>query len=60
MDIPADSDYNNQEDIEPVVTGLMLLVKQDPKLWIDYINLPEILYVLCWIHVTFLIIFMYI
>ena len=47
MDIPADSDYDNQEDIEPVVTGLMPLVKQDPKLRIDYINLPEILYVLC-------------
>lgn len=45
FDIPDDSDYDNQEDIEPVVTELMPLEKQDPKLRVDYTNLPKIPYV---------------
>jgi hypothetical protein len=60
MDIPADSDYDNQEDIQPVVTELMPLEKQDPKLRVDYINLPEIPYVLCEIYIILFIIFVYI
>jgi hypothetical protein len=45
VDVPADSDYDNQQDVEPVGTDLMPLEKQDPKLQADYINLPELLYV---------------
>ena len=46
MDVQGDSDYDNQEDIEPVVTELMPLGKQDPKLQADYINLPVFPYVI--------------
>ncbi|KAF8337238.1 hypothetical protein F5887DRAFT_1078363 [Amanita rubescens] len=44
MDVPADSDYDNQAEVEPVITDLMPLEKQDPKLRADYINLPELPY----------------
>ncbi|KAF8326446.1 hypothetical protein F5887DRAFT_925345 [Amanita rubescens] len=44
MDVPDDSDYDNQEDVEPVITDLMPLEKQDPKLRADYIAVPEIPY----------------
>jgi hypothetical protein len=46
MDVPDDSDYDNQEDVDPVETDLMPLEKQDPKLQADYITLPEIPYAL--------------
>ena len=38
--IPADSDYDDQEDFELVDTPLMLLELQDMKLRLDYTHLP--------------------
>ena len=53
IDIPIDSDYDNQEDVEPVITELMPLEKQDPKLCADYIGLPDLPYVLCLCFILF-------
>jgi hypothetical protein len=44
-DIPPDSDYDDQEDFEPVDTELMPLAFQDEKLRMDYTNLPPLEYV---------------
>ena len=38
--VPDDSDYDDQEDFEPVDTPLMLLELQDMKLRLDYTHLP--------------------
>ncbi|KAF8680809.1 hypothetical protein AX14_004475 [Amanita brunnescens Koide BX004] len=38
--VAADSNYNDQEDFEPVDTPLMPLRLQDMKLCLDYTNLP--------------------
>ena len=43
--VPADSDYDDQEDFDPIDTPLMPLDLQDMKLRIDYINLPLLKYV---------------
>ena len=50
FDVPDDSDYDNQSDVKPVVTDLMLLEKQDVKLRADYAKLPQILYVFMLFH----------
>lgn len=61
MDIPADSDYDNQPEIEPVITDLMPLEKQDPKLRAHYIDLPELPYALFFLNVNlrYVITFLY-
>jgi len=45
--VPADSDYDDQEDdFEPVDTDLMPLIFQDMKLRLDYVTAPPLVYVL--------------
>ena len=45
MRIQPDSDYDDQEDFEPIDTDLMPLAFQDMKLRLDYTNLPALAYV---------------
>ncbi|KAF8315568.1 hypothetical protein F5887DRAFT_1084526 [Amanita rubescens] len=43
--VPADSDYDDQEDdFEPVDTDLMPLIFQDMKLRLDYVTAPPLVY----------------
>ncbi|KAF8324384.1 hypothetical protein F5887DRAFT_1086609 [Amanita rubescens] len=42
--VPADSDYDDQEDFEPIDTDLMPLVFQDMKLRLDYVTVPPLVY----------------
>ncbi|KAK2460212.1 hypothetical protein APHAL10511_007771 [Amanita phalloides] len=45
FDVPADSDYDDQEeDFEPVDTDLMPLALQDMKLRQDYVTAPPLVY----------------
>ena len=43
--VPDDSDYDDQEDFDPVETLVMPLALQDMKLRRDYTNLPDFEYV---------------
>jgi hypothetical protein len=40
--VPSDSDYDNQDEFEPVDTPLMPLEAQDPKLRFDYSKLSDL------------------
>ena len=42
--LTADSDFDEQEDFEPVDTVLMPLEDQDPKLMHDYLTVPDLSY----------------
>jgi hypothetical protein len=43
FNIPGDSDYDDQEDFDPVdIDLLMPLEVQDKKLQLDYTNLPQL------------------